>query len=115
VSDLQTATVNSTGTAAAITLPLVLVADPDGSSRTRRADQLESRGFRVVLARTSFETIVKAACLLPDVILMAASLAHDPDNETAGLLSTCPATAHIPIVQLTAGRRLPSRVLALAR
>src|SRR5262245_20280962 len=86
VSELQTVTVNSTGTDAnAIAFPLVLIADPDGPSRARRANQLLSRGFRVVLARTSFEAIVKAACLLPDLILMAASLAQDPDSETADL------------------------------
>jgi CheY-like chemotaxis protein len=93
----------------------VLVADPNGSSRARRADQLLARGFRVVLARTPFEAIVKAACLLPDLILMDKSLGDDPENQTAGMLSTCPATAHIPIVQLSSGRRVPSRVFALAR
>jgi hypothetical protein len=30
------------------------------------------------------------------------------------LLSTCPATAHIPIVRLIPGKRLTSRVLAAA-
>jgi CheY-like chemotaxis protein len=113
VSQLQTAAVNSTDLpAAVVALPLVLVADPDGSSRERRADQLQARGFRVALARTSFEAIVKAACLLPDLILMDASLGHDPERETADLISMCPATAHIPIVKLSAGRRLPARVLA---
>ena len=113
MSDLQTARVDSTDQApvSTIGLPLVLVADPDGSSRSQRADQLQARGFRVAVARTSFEAIVKASCLVPDLILMAASLVQD----TAELISTCPVTSHIPIVRVSAGRRLPPRVLSLAR
>jgi len=113
MSDLQTARVDSTDQVpvSPIGLPLVLVADPDGSSRSRRADQLQARGFRVAVARTSFEAIVKASCLVPDLILMAASLVQD----TAELISTCPVTSHIPIVRVSAGRRLPPRVLSLAR
>jgi CheY-like chemotaxis protein len=113
MQDLQTATVDSTGftSATAIVLPLVLVADADAASRARRADQLRDRGFRVVLARTPFEAIVKASCQLPDVILVDSALANDGAAETAELLSTCPATAHIPIIRLTAGRRLPTRIL----
>jgi CheY-like chemotaxis protein len=91
-------------------LPLVLVADPDPDSRASRGDQLRARGFRVVLARTPFETIVKASCQLPDLILIDSALNPDDRDETAMLLLTCPATAHIPIVRLTAGRRLPPRV-----
>ena len=98
---------------AAIAFPLVLIADPDSNSRERRAAQLAQRGFRVAFARTPFEAIVKASCHLPDLILIAASLGVDGASETAELLSTCPATAHIPIVQLR-GRRLPSRVFAYA-
>jgi len=117
MSELQTATENSTGfpvPAATIAVPLVLIADPDGLSRARRADQLRGRGFRVAVARTPFEAIVKASCQMPDLILVDSSLAEGAE-ETAELLSTCPATAHIPIIRLTAGRRLPSRVFAAAR
>jgi CheY-like chemotaxis protein len=114
MSDLQTATVNSTGfesAAAAISLPLVLIADADPASRARRSEQLRNRGFRVAVARTSFEAIVKASCQLPDLILIDSSLS-DGVAEATELLSTCPATAHIPIVRLAAGRRLPPRVFA---
>ena len=115
MSELQTATVDSTSAAAAIALPLVLLADADAASRARRADQLQERGLRVAVARTPFEAIVKASCLLPDVILMGSSLGRDAAAETAELLTTCPSTSHIPIVRLAAGRRVPARVLALAR
>jgi CheY-like chemotaxis protein len=115
MSELQTVTTEETAissTAEAIALPLVLIADADKRSRLRRARQMEIRGFRVAVARTPFEAIVKASCHLPDLILVDASLGDDGAQETSELLSTCPATAHIPIVRLTPGRRLTSRVLA---
>jgi CheY-like chemotaxis protein len=118
MSELQTVeTANLLGrsTPASIGLPLVLVADADAGARTRRTRQLEQRGFRVAVSRTVFETIVKASCHLPDLILVGASLGESEARETTELLSTCPATAHIPIVQLSRGRRIPIRISAAAR
>jgi CheY-like chemotaxis protein len=101
MSELKTVSTN---------LPLVLVADANSESLARRTQQLEDRGFRVAVARTPFETIVKASCHLPDLILVDASL-QDGADEATDLLSTCPATAHIPIVRLRGGRRLPRRIV----
>ena len=115
MSELQTTapelatTLSSAATPLA--LPLVLVADADGDSRVRRARQLQSRGFRVSIARTAFETIVKASCHVPDLILVDASLGDTDVQETMHLLAMCPATAHIPVVRLTPGRRIPARLL----
>jgi CheY-like chemotaxis protein len=117
MSELQTRAAEVTPIAAAagsLELPLVLIADADPRSRQRRTQQLELRGFRVAVARTGFEAIVKASCHLPDLILVDGSLGTADARETTELLSTCPATAHIPIVRLTPGRRLPSRVLGAA-
>jgi CheY-like chemotaxis protein len=108
-------TATSATSASSIALPLVLIAAATPASRTRRTRQLEDRGFRVALARTSFETIVKASCHVPDLILIDASLGEADVHETTKLLSSCPATAHIPIVRVSPGRRLPSRVHAVAR
>ena len=116
MSGLQTATERlSAPTAAALALPHVLVADGDADSRLRRARQLQSRGFRVSVARTPFEAIVKASCQVPDLIVVDDSLGPEDVSDTIELLTTCPATAHIPIVRLAPGRRLPSRVLSQAR
>lgn len=115
MSELQTVTAETgdiPSTAASIALPLVLIADADPDSRLQRVRQLEDRGFRVAVARTAFEAIVKASCHLPDLILVDASLGDADAQETAELLATCPATAHIPLVRLTPGRRLPNLVLA---
>jgi len=116
VSELRTPMDNSTSfVASAIGLPLVLIADSDATSLARRADQLRDRGFRVTVAHTPFEAIVKASCQLPDMILLDSALGIDGCGETKELLSTCPATAHIPIVQLRPGKRMPPRVFARAR
>jgi len=110
MSEVQTETSSRRVTdtdASPVAVPLVLVADANRVSRARRARQLEARGYRVCVARTPFETIVKASCHLPDVILVDASLGEHDIESTTTLLSTCPATAHIPVVRLAAGRRLP--------
>ena len=113
MSELQTATVeniSSVAATASLPLPLALIADANTMSRTRRSKQLERLGYRVASARTSFEAIVKASCHIPDLIVIGASLGDVGVAETTELLSTCPATAHIPIVHLASGGRLPSRL-----
>ncbi len=110
MSELQTETLVdrvSDADASPVAVPLVLVADANRVSRSRRARQLEARGYRVCVARTPFEAIVKASCHLPDVILVDASLGEGDIESTTALLSTCPATAHIPVLRLAPGRRLP--------
>jgi CheY-like chemotaxis protein len=118
MSELQTLTAETTAvptTAVSVAHPLVLIADADPQSRLRRARQLAGRGYRVAVARTPFEAIVKASCNLPDMILVDASLGESGAQETSDLLSTCPATAHIPILRLGPGRRLPARLVTITR
>ena len=118
MSELQTLTPETAAvptSAVSMALPLVLIADANPQSRLRRARQLSDRGYRVSVARTAFEAIVKASCNLPDLILVDGSLGDTGAQETSDLLSTCPATAHIPIVRLSPGRRLPTRLVAVGR
>lgn len=91
--------------------PRVLIADGDDTSRDVREAQLRRLGLCVSVARTAFEAIVKASCQLPDMILLVDSLSDIDATETGRLLTTCPATAHIPIVRLLRGRGLPRRML----
>jgi PleD family two-component response regulator len=115
MSELQTetpVTITLPDASSTLASPLVLIADADPASRLRRVRQLEIRGFRVALARTGFEAIVKASCHLPDFILVDESLGDEDVTGTTELLATCPATAHIPIVRLGPGRRLPTRMLS---
>jgi CheY-like chemotaxis protein len=118
MSELQTATAENLpmGSAtSAIAPPLALIADANPASRARRTRQLEDRGFRVAVARTWFEAIVKASCHVPELILIDESLGEADAQQTTNLLSSCPATAHIPIVRMARGRRLPTRLHAAAR
>jgi CheY-like chemotaxis protein len=103
MSELQTVTSENTlpaPVASSIALPLVLIADADAASRLDRSRHFAERGYRVALARTPFEAIVKASCHLPDLIVVDRSLGDAGISETTELLATCPATAHIPIVRL---------------
>jgi len=93
----------------------VLVADGNANSRERRQSQLSAAGFRVSVARTGFEAIVKASCQLPDLILIDDSISDIEPAETGRLITTCPVTAHIPIVRVAAGRKVPARVFAWLR
>lgn len=98
-----------------IAAPHVLLADSDPQSRAVREEELNAAGYRVSVARTSFEAIVKASCNIPDLILLDASLDDIEASETGRLLTTCPVTAHIPVVQLAPGRRVPQRTLSRLR
>jgi CheY-like chemotaxis protein len=91
--------------------PHVLIADANARTRQTREEQLVAAGFRVSLARTGFEAIVKASCRLPDLILLDDSLQGLGAPETGRLLTTCPATAHIPVLEISHGRRVPRTVL----
>ena len=95
--------------------PLVLIADGDAVSRDIREAQLRAAGLRVSVASTGFEAIVKASCKVPDVILLDDSLGGIDAAETIRMLTTCPTTAHIPIVRLLRGRRLAQRMLSRLR
>lgn len=95
-----------------VTIAHVLIADGDAASRDARESQLRAAGLRVSVARTGFEAIVKASCHVPDLILLDDSLSDIEAAETARLLRTCPMTAHIAVVRLTHGRRVPRRVLS---
>jgi CheY-like chemotaxis protein len=93
----------------------VLVADPEGTTRRAREQQLLAAGHRVSLARTAFEAIVKATCQPPDIILLDRSLPDIATHDTINFLSTCPVTAHIPVARLTRGRSVPQRIMGELR
>jgi CheY-like chemotaxis protein len=88
----------------------VLVADGEATSREPLVSELRSAGFRVSIARTGFEAIVKASCHLPDLILLDEHLPDMGASDTGRLITTCPVTSHIPIVRVRSGRRLPKSV-----
>ena len=93
----------------------VLIADGNDLSRQVRQAQLHTAGCRVSVARTGFEAIVKASCHMPDVILLDEALSDIGASDTGRLITTCPATSHIPVVRLHPGSPLPRRVLTIVR
>jgi DNA-binding response OmpR family regulator len=104
--------VSATRVAAGAHTPTVLVADADPDSRQRREDDLRAAGAHVILARTAFEAIVKAASRMPDLIVLDESLGETEVNETARMLTICPVTAQTPVLCLRKRRRVPIRLLA---
>lgn len=93
----------------------VLIADGNDGTRERRCHQLREAGFQVSAARTAFEAIVKASCSLPDIILLDESLPGIEAAETGRLITTCPATAHIPVIPTSTREGLPRPVLRLIK
>jgi CheY-like chemotaxis protein len=115
MSEVLTAERSAVRRTAPVEMPLslhVLVAGSNARTRDARERQLRSAGHRVSLARTSFEAIVKACCQMPDLILLDIDLSDIDATETGQLLTTCPLTAHIPVVRLLPGRRIPHRILS---
>ncbi|HET7220384.1 MAG TPA: hypothetical protein VFJ02_20155 [Vicinamibacterales bacterium] len=112
-SSSAAATVTSAARTTTATLH-VLIADANAATLAVRAQQLTAAGLRVSMAHSSFEAIVKASCFLPDVILLDGSLSGLDAATTSELLTTCPATAHIPVFRLAPGRKVPQRVMSAA-
>ena len=90
-----------------------LIVDGNTTSREDRLAELRATGLRVSEARTGFEAIVKASCQVPDVILIDESLPDMEAAEAGRLITTCPVTAHIPVIEIDGGRALPPRLLAV--
>lgn len=91
----------------------VLIVDGNTTSREDRLAELRATGLRVSEARTGFEAIVKASCQMPDVILIDESLPDMEAAEAGRLITTCPVTAHIPVIEIDGARALPPRLLAV--
>lgn len=115
VSDLPTDARPAVGVPTPTPQVHVLIADRDETSRSLRETQLRTAGFRVSVARTGFEAIIKATCQVPDAVLLDDSLTDIEAAETGRLITTCPVTSHIPIMRLLRGRRVPRRILMLLR
>jgi CheY-like chemotaxis protein len=82
--------------------PLVLLAEDFEDARELYRDYLEFSGFAVQTARNGREAIDLALSLMPDVILMDASMPVLDGWQATRALKANPATKHIPILALTA-------------
>jgi CheY-like chemotaxis protein len=82
--------------------PLVLLAEDFEDARELYRDYLEFSGFAVHTAGNGREAVDLALSLLPDVILMDASMPVLDGWQATRELKANPATKHIPILALTA-------------
>lgn len=87
---------------AAARAPVVLLAEDFEDARELYRDYLEFSGFTVETATNGREAIDQARALLPDIILMDASMPVLDGWQATRELKTHPATRHIPILALTA-------------
>ena len=82
--------------------PLVLLAEDFEDARELYRDYLEFSGFAVTTASNGREAVDQAAALMPDLILMDASMPVLDGWQATRELKSNPATRNIPILALTA-------------
>ena len=82
--------------------PLILLAEDFEDARDLYRDYLEFSGFSVKTVTNGREAIDQAVALLPDVILMDASMPVLDGWQATRELKANPTTKHIPVLALTA-------------
>ena len=82
--------------------PLVLLAEDFEDARELYRDYLEFSGFTVHTVNNGRDAIDQAIAILPDLILMDASMPVLDGWQAAKALKANPVTMHIPILALTA-------------
>ncbi|GAA2747883.1 response regulator [Terrabacter aerolatus] len=82
--------------------PVVLLVEDNTRNLKLARDVLEYAGFTVVVASTGEQGVEQARSTLPDVILMDLQLPGIDGFAALELLRGDEATAHIPVVALTA-------------
>lgn len=80
----------------------VLLVEDNEMNRDMLSRRLQRRGFEILIAVNGQEGISTAEAQLPDLILMDMSLPVIDGWDATRRLKSNPATAHIPILALTA-------------
>jgi two-component system, cell cycle response regulator DivK len=83
-------------------MALILVVEDDESNQELVIRFLRRSGHQVLLAADGFAAVSAAQQHVPDLILMDLGLPGLGGCEAARQIKSAPATAHIPIVALTA-------------
>ena len=81
---------------------VVLIVDDDARNRKLARDVLDLAGLETLEAATGEDAIALARERLPDLVLMDLRLPDLDGGEALRRLKAEPATAHIPVVALTA-------------
>jgi len=82
----------------------VLVVDDVEANRELLSQELEDEGFEVATASSGAECLARAHASPPDVILLDIQMAGMDGIETCRRLKEDPATAHVPVLFVTANR-----------
>ena len=82
--------------------PVVLLVEDYEDAREMYRDYLEFAGFQVETAENGVEALAKAKAIDPDVVLMDLSLPVMDGWEATRRLKADPATAHLPVLALSA-------------
>ena len=80
----------------------MLVVEDNESNMRLISDLLETRGFRVIQTFSAEEAIMKVESERPVLVLMDISLPGMDGLTATRMLKNNPATAHIPVVAITA-------------
>ncbi len=92
----------------------ILLVEDNEMNRDMLSRRLLRSGYEVILAEDGREAVDKATAELPDLILMDMSLPFLNGWDATRLLKQAPATAHIPVVALTAYALSGDREKAMA-
>jgi len=80
----------------------VLLVEDNEMNRDMLSRRLERRGFEVVIAVDGAEGVAKSKSESPDIILMDMSLPVMNGWEATRAIKAAAATAHVPVIALTA-------------
>ena len=83
-------------------MPKILIVEDNEMNRDMLSRRLERRGFTVVMAVDGGEGVAMARSEMPDLVLMDMSLPVMNGWEATGAIRADPATAHLPVIALTA-------------
>jgi CheY-like chemotaxis protein len=96
-------------------VPLVLIVEDDPDIRRLYAVMLKHAGYRVAETDAAVDGLERVKTLKPDVVLMDLALPGVDGYEATRRLKADPATAHVPIIVVTAhGYRAHLREASLA-
>jgi two-component system, cell cycle response regulator DivK len=87
----------------------ILLVEDDEMNRDMLSRRLERKNYTVTLALNGQEAVEKAQAELPDLILMDMNMPEMDGLEATRLIKKNPATAHIPVLVVSA-HAMPSYV-----
>lgn len=94
-------------------MPTIMVVDDEGSILELIRFALEKEGYRVITAEDGMVALNLAAGNIPDLIILDVMLPGQDGFEICRRLRMQPATAHVPVLMLSARGDVVDRVLGL--